>query len=418
MTLPPSAGLTLVMQRSAARDPVLRNRVAPNKIFKPRTLRPQSANRKQCSMILSPAGETSFLLLDKQPALFSAAAQKLYALNDVAALIWCCLEKREPSSMIADRLMEYGVSPTDAATYVYRASRRWLRLGLLQVDVRTFDERVIARSFNVSLGRLTWTFQVTSDHLTHLLLQLFGTYAPPQDSGNILKVIEADGHIYVFHNDTPVLTCLGDDIIPSIKAYLTEQVVTQSAHDIAFHAACVICGTKALLLSGRPGAGKTTLAMHLAQRGFEYCADDVVLIRPDGSMTGVPFAPTIKSGAWGILKKSRPDLEGIAVHRRRDGKRVKYLPVLSMVQNGSVIPVGWIMFIKRRSGGAAKLTPLTRLDALKRLIKSSFLPGGRMSHAALISIKHAIGHADSFELSYSNVKDANEIILTVCNGKS
>jgi hypothetical protein len=89
-----------------------------------------------------------------------------------------------------------------------------------------------------------------------------------------------------------------------------------------------------------------------------------------------------------------------------------------MVQNGSVFPVGWIMFIKRRSGGAAKLTPLTRLDALKRLIKSSFLPGGRMSHAALISIKHAIGYADSFELSYSNVKDANEIILTVCNGKS
>ncbi len=142
--------------------------------------------------------------------------------------------------MIADRLIEYGIRPTDAATYVYRALRRWLRLGLLQVDIRSFDERVIARSFNVSLGRLTWTFQVTSDHLTHLLLQLFGNYAPLPDSGNILKVIEADGQIYVFHNDRLVLTCVGDDIIPSIKAYLTEQVVTQCAPDIAFHAACVI----------------------------------------------------------------------------------------------------------------------------------------------------------------------------------
>jgi hypothetical protein len=375
-------------------------------------------NQRQGSIILTPAEGTSFLLLDEQPAVFSAATQKLYALNNVAALIWCGLENREPSSMVVDRLVASGVGAAVAATYVHRASRRWLRLGLLQVDVKSFDQLVIASSFNVSLGRLTWTFQVTSERLAQLLLQLFDNHEPPQESGNCLKIIEADGLVYVFDNDKRVLTCAMEDIIPSTKAYLTQQLVTQCAPDIAFHAACLRHDAKALLISGGPGAGKTTLALHLVQHGLEYCADDIVLIRQDGSVTGVPFAPTIKSGAWQFLKQSYPGLENVTVHRRPDGKRVKYFNALAMAKSGSVYPVGWIVFLKRQSGGNAKLAPLRRLDALKRLIKSSFSPDGRMSHAALISVKNMITQADLFELSYANVNEANAVILAMCNGKS
>jgi hypothetical protein len=369
-------------------------------------------------MILSPAQGTSFLLLDEQPAVFSAATQKLYALNKVAALIWCGLEKREPSSMVVDRLVSSGVSPADATNYVNRASRRWLRLGLLQVDIRSFDELVVASSFNVSLGRLTWTFQVTSERLARLLLQLFDNHEPPRESGNRLKIIEADGLVHVFDNDKRVLTCVMDDVVPSTKAYLTQQLVTQCAPDIAFHAACLRHHAKTVLISGGPGAGKTTLALQLVQHGLEYCADDIVLIRQDGSVAGVPFAPTIKSGAWRILKQAHPSLENVAVHRRPDGKHVKYLTALAMAKNGNVYPAGWIVFLKRRSGGAAKLAPLRRLDVLKRVIKSSFSADGRMSHAALISVKNMITQADLFELSYANVGEASAAILAMCNGKS
>jgi hypothetical protein len=152
-------------------------------------------------MILTPAEGTSFLLLDQQPVVFSAATQKLYALNNVAALIWCCLEKREPRSVVVERLVASGASPANAATYVHRASRRWLRLGLLQVDAKSFDELVITNTFNVSLGRLTWTFQVTGDHLAKRLLQLFDKHEPSREIGNRLKIIDADGEVYVFHNE-------------------------------------------------------------------------------------------------------------------------------------------------------------------------------------------------------------------------
>jgi hypothetical protein len=368
-------------------------------------------------MILTPAEGACFLLLDEQPALFSAVTQELYALNKVAALIWCCLEKGDPHSMVLDQLVASGVSPADAATYIHRASRRWLRLGLLQVDVKSFNQLVIASSFSVTLGRLTCTFQVASERLVPLLHQLFDNREPPRD-GDRLKITEEDGLIYVFHNDKWIMTRVTDDIIPSIKAYLTEQLVTRCAPDIAFHAACLRRDAKSLLISGRPGAGKTTLSLHLVQHGFEYCGDDIVLISPDGNAIGVPFAPTIKSGAWRILRLSHPGLANVPVNRRPDGKRVKYLNGLAMAEN-SFYPVGWIVFLRRRSGGGApRVDPLRRLDALKRLLESSYSPDGRLSQAALNGLKSIITEADSYELSYANLTEAQAAILAMCNAKS
>jgi hypothetical protein len=366
-------------------------------------------------MILSPAEETLFLLLDKQPALFSAAAQKLYALNDVAALIWCCLEKREPTSIIADRLIGRGVSQADADTYVHDALRRWLKLGLLQLELKSLDGVVFAQSFNVSLGRLAWTIQVTSDDLAYSLLQLFSNYDPLKDSGNVIKVIEANAQIYVFHNEKHVLSCVAGEIVPSIKAYLTGQVLQQCFPDIAFHAACMMRGTKSLILSGGPGAGKTTLALHLIEKGFGYCGDDIVLISSDGRVTGIPFALTIKSGTSQILRKSRPELADLAVHRRPDSKRVRYYNPVNMARAGRADPVGWLVFIKRRHGENGKLIPLTQFEALRRLVENSFSSDGCMNNAMLSSIKHLITTANSYELSYSKANDAVDLLSAMCD---
>ena len=370
-------------------------------------------------MIFIPTNGTTFLLLDGQPAVFSAVAQKLYALNTEAALIWCGFEEGEPVSSVVDRLVASGANPTDAATYVNQAARKWLRLGLLQVDIASFDGLATECAFTVRLARSTWTFEFNSGSVAQSVLQLFEHHEPPLESGNRLKIIEAKGLVYVFDNDRCVLTCAMDDVVPSIKAYLTEQLVSQCAPDIAFHAACLEHNAKALLISGDPGAGKTTLALYLVQHGrLACCADDIVLIRSDGTVTGVPFAPTIKSGAWRILEEFIPDLEDVPVHRRPDGKRVKYLNALAMVRNGSVYPVGGIVFLRRRSRGDAKLVPLRRLDVLKRVITGSYSPNRRMSHASLIAFKNMLTQADLFELSYSNVAEAGAAILGMYDGKS
>jgi hypothetical protein len=124
--------------------------------------------------------------------------------------------------------------------------------------------------------------------------------------------------------------------------------VLKCSPDVALHAACLLSGGRGLLVSGRPGAGKTRLAVHLMEAGFEFAADDVVLIAPDGRVKGVPFALALKSGAWAMIEKLRPDIGESAVHTRPDGKRVRYLNAPRTVYSTSV-PVGWIVFIKRAS---------------------------------------------------------------------
>ena len=140
-------------------------------------------------MILTPTDGTAFVLLDGQPAVFSVVAQKLYALNTEAALIWCGFEEGEPVSSVVDRLIASGASPTDAATYVNQAARKWLRLGLLQVHIASFDGLATECAFTVSLARSTWTFEFNSESVAQSVLQLFQHHEPPLKSGNRLKII-------------------------------------------------------------------------------------------------------------------------------------------------------------------------------------------------------------------------------------
>jgi energy-coupling factor transporter ATP-binding protein EcfA2 len=51
---------------------------------------------------------------------------------------------------------------------------------------------------------------------------------------------------------------------------------------VPLHAACVGRGGEGILLLGRSGAGKTTLALHCLLHGLEFLAEDSVLIAPSG----------------------------------------------------------------------------------------------------------------------------------------
>jgi hypothetical protein len=183
---------------------------------------------------------------------------------------------------------------------------------------------------------------------------------------------------------------------------------------VALHAACLASSGKCLLVNGRPGAGKTTLAVHLIEAGFEYAADDVVLIATDGRVTGLPFAPALKSGAWALIEKIRPDVRGSAVHCRLDGKRVRYLDVPRTV-NGSM-PVGWLVFIKRVSNVPAELVPLGQLETMGRLIDGSYSADGKLTDQAFHAIKGMLSSAKSFELQYSDAAQARDVLMDLCHG--
>jgi hypothetical protein len=374
--------------------------------------RPEDARLFDHPHISRPVAGVSFSLLDNRPVLFSESAQKIYELNQMAACIWCCLLDRKPAEAICDDLTKFGLDRFAARNHVRLALRNWFKLGLLEVDWELSENN----SFAVNIGKLAVQIQTSSERLTQLLIPLFSPSKSVTDKiGDTFEVVEIDRQVHIVHNKACVARCAIHELVPTLKAQITEQVMLKSFPDIALHAACLLSGGKGLLVSGRPGAGKSTLAVHLMEAGFEYAADDVVLIAPDGRATGVVFAPALKSGAWAMIEKFRPDLGKSAVHSRPDGKRVRYLHAPRTVRNGSV-PIAWIVFIKRASNVPAKLAPLGQLETISRLIDGSYSPDGKLTDQGFHAIKRILADAKSFELQYSDAAQARDAIVDLCNG--
>jgi hypothetical protein len=365
------------------------------------------------SGILRPATDTSFSLLDNRPVLFSESAQKIYELNPVGAYIWCSLLNHQATDQICEDLTKFGLDLMAARQFVQQALRNWFELGLLRANWVLSEQQALTGR----IGRLTVSIQSSSERLAEMLMPLFNEVSRGKPCvDDTFEILEIDGQVHVLHNEVGILRCAVEELVPAIKAYLTEQILERSSPDVALHAACLVAGGKGLLISGRPGAGKTTLALHLMNLGLEYCGDDIVLIAPDGRAEGVPFPPTIKSGAWGMISKLRGNLAGSIVHKRQDGKRVRYLKVSPRADSGS-FPVGWIVFLNRTPDAPATLAPLGQLETLSRVMNGSYAAGGKLTQKTFAAIKRTVIEARSFELTYSSAVEAGAALVDLCNGK-
>ena len=359
------------------------------------------------------AAHTSFALMDGRPILFSAKNQKIYELNKISALIWCKLLDQTSLESIYRELAEFGIERHDARPTVRQALQQWLDLELVEMEWKLES----GSTLQTKLAQRTVSISATNEKLMKPLESLFCVFGRGTDQTDIaIEILQLDGQMLFRNNRGGITRCQLNGLAPAIKADLTERIILRDQPDFALHAASLTLKEKGLILCGQPGIGKSTLALHLMDGGFRYCGDDIVLISPDGRAQGLPFAPTVKPGAWEAISRICDDLDHAVVHDRADGMRVRYLP-LTNVHEGS-FAAAWIVFLNRIGGAAADLTPLGQIETMGRVIGGSFAASGRLSQKAFAALNKILAGAKSFELTYADAADAKRKLIDLCHGSS
>ncbi|WP_022722484.1 PqqD family peptide modification chaperone [Rhodopseudomonas sp. B29] len=362
---------------------------------------------------LRPVDGNLFALIDQVPVLFSEDEQKLFELNDVAAFIWCGLKDMVPLGTISQQLIDRGLSPASARKSLSDALHQWLSNGLILPHSTKAN-----LAFAACIGRTPIEIQASDDQIGDFLRSLFVTVtAPTGGTTTAFKAYRIGASSIVTRDDRRIFKCAMDQLAPTFKAYLVEQLLLAAdPHDLIFHAAAVTSGGNTMLISAPPGAGKSTLTIHLLHAGFQYLTDDTVIIRRDGSIYTAPFAPTLKSGAWAIIDRLRPDVKSLPSHNRPDGLVVRYLNVASSLPEAA-ITVNRIVFLERVADCKPALTELDQLDTLKRIIDASFSTHGKLTADGFVALKRIISQARSFVLRYSEAEAATAELAGLRDGK-
>jgi len=369
--------------------------------------------RSSAEMMLRPAPDAVFALLDGRSIIFSGAGQKIFELDRVGAFIWCRLGEGASLGEIHRELQAQGIDERTARQFTRQLVDIWIDRELLEVDWRM----PIDCSFSADLGQHRITVRAANPNLLGRLLSPFcaSDQRAGCDGDIVIEAMMLDEQVFLRGEDSSISRCEVDALAPTIKAHLTQRLIQSNRWVFSLHAASLVKDGMGLLLCGHPGAGKSTLTLQLVDAGFRYAGDDVALVGGDGTICGVPFALTLKEGSWDLLARLHGDRYD-ATHCRSDGVRVRYVPIPD-AQNRCV-SAGWIIFLNRVRSGPAELTTIDRLESMKRLIENAFAGDGKLSEAGFWALRRIVAGAQSLQLTYREAGEARGLLVELCNGKA
>jgi hypothetical protein len=145
----------------------------------------------------------------------------------------------------------------------------------------------------ITLGMLDSRFVIECDdsRLEELIGELWGPFHIDADAGEATPVVVETtdsgwrctlAEREVLSTIDPWMTVIG------LRTGLDEHALAHAEGIVDFHAAVVVHGEAVVALPGGPGAGKTSLALALLQRGWSLMCDDIAPLRATGEVTPYP----------------------------------------------------------------------------------------------------------------------------------
>jgi hypothetical protein len=177
------------------------------------------------------------------------------------------------------------------------------------------------------------------------------------------------------------------------------------------HAGCVALDGRGILLCGDSGAGKSSLAYGCARAGWTFVSDDAsfVLTCGDRMVAGNCYLARLRPTAAALF----PELEGMEISRRGDGKPSVELPTAEQQQMicAQDTRVDFMVFLNRRAGGPPELVPY-RKDVAWHAARQH-VHGSAESNAAHYEALERLMAVDVLELRYTDMDWAIDRLRTL-----
>lgn len=369
---------------------------------------------------LVPADGVRLKLLDEEGILFDGRRRMVYFLNTAATLLWCRIEDGEGTARLAEA--------DEAAARARAMIARWQGLGLLVepgVQPPPPDEpkpprprparrvappegEAIRRHYRLLGTDIALSFAETA--LADLVHPTLAHLECAAASSPLLVAIDHRGGSFRLTQNGRLLdSCRAPSgLAPLVKLLLARLAVARFPHRVAVHAGALASNAGALLLPAAASSGKSVLTAALMDAGWDYLSDDSALLDGDFAVNGVPYALTIKEGAWDVVAALHPELLQLPVHDRPDRQRVRYLPPAPPRggAGGRERQVRWIVSPRYDGAGPpARLTRLKRAEAL-RLLLANCGWAKPLDWEAIERTIEWLGGVESYRAVYSNLAAA------------
>ncbi len=332
--------------------------------------------------------------------------QRLYALNETARLLWACRAAGMNERRMAEELVAtYGIDPTIAERDVQATLQQWRDESLVDSGHPTLSRTV---------GGCRILFRLGPPDVLEAMLPLLSNFIleddePPSRRPAMIEVTERDAKYLVSTGaETAMLAATLDAAIETVQTGILRHVFNATDWQLSMHSAAVGRQSGCILIAGESGRGKTTLLARMMAEGFDYIADDLVLIVPPAlAVLPIPMPLVLKRGSWAGLEA---DLPGLAAARifRRAGRDVKYWVPPSDRIARQPVPIKAIVFPRYGKGEPFVATPLSAFRAIERIMKAPTRIGIPLAHEAVERLAALIEACPVYDVAYDNAEAASQ----------
>jgi len=190
-------------------------------------------------------------------------------------------------------------------------------------------------------------------------------------------------------------------------------------YDVAFHAAMIGDGRYALMLCAPRESGKSTLAAYLTGHNYSFITDEPALLRLDTTcIAPVEMPISLKEGSWVSLKDEWPQLAVAPIHRRSDGRRLKFLhPPKDSVASASQ-RLTHILFPKYSPSSPPQIKAVSTMQKFALLNEGGMLFNRQFSKNKFEQFLELICATPAFSITYSSFQEAEQLVHNVLSRRS